>query len=267
MVHLYPDRVAETTTCMQCGGIVAPDGYCWDCGSAQPAYRAHFEFTLSNAAGVSDRGLRREINADAMTLSTTGPWTIGVVCDGVSMSPRPERAVQVAASAAAGTLVSLLASDVLPETALAEATLRASRAVTALATSVHSAPACTYVAGLVSPAGIWTCWVGDSRAYWLPVSGLALQLTTDDAGSHAVLSAWLGADAGPPTPQIRSYRPNVPGTVLLCTDGLSRYFPTADSLRTNLSGNASLDATALVNHALSEGGHDNITALLIRSDS
>jgi serine/threonine protein phosphatase PrpC len=196
-----------------------------------------------------------------MALETVGPWTVGVVCDGISMSPRPERAAQVAVSTATANLVSLLGSNVLPETALIESTLRASRAVTALASSVNSAPATTYVAAIVSPSGIWTCWVGDSRAYWLPSTGIALTLTVDDTGSHDALSAWLGADAGPVTPQIRSYRPSTPGTVLLCTDGLWRYFPTADSL--HITGDPAPDAQSLVEQALAAGGHDNITALLI----
>jgi len=63
---------------------------------------AHLELTVEGgAAGVSDRGPWRERNADAMALVTAGEWTVGVVCDGVSMAPRAERAAQIAAAGGA----------------------------------------------------------------------------------------------------------------------------------------------------------------------
>jgi hypothetical protein len=119
--------------CVRCGGTVAPDGHCWDCGAAQPEFRAHLELTADDAAGISDRGVGRGVNADAMALTTAGAWTVGVVCDGVSMSPRAERAARVAAEAAARVLVDRLRAGVLPETALHDAAVRAGRAVALLA--------------------------------------------------------------------------------------------------------------------------------------
>ncbi|MEV4315245.1 hypothetical protein [Actinocrispum sp. NPDC049592] len=65
------------------------------------------------------------------------------------------------------------------------------------------------------------------------------------------------------TAQIRSYRPHEPGHLLLCTDGLWRYLPTASSLRAMLTGDPAKDATELVQHALDKGGHDNITVVVI----
>ncbi|MEV0373848.1 protein phosphatase 2C domain-containing protein [Streptomyces sp. NPDC050636] len=256
-----------------CGGTIAPDGYCWDCGEAQPAFRSYMEITTdSGAAGVSDRGKRRGINADAMALTVVGRWTIGVVCDGVSMSPRAERAAQVAAEVGVAALAAQLQAGVLPEVALSEAAIRAGRAVAALAASVDAAPACTYVAGIAGPEGMWSAWIGDSRAYWLPDEGPGMALTEDDTGEHEVLAAWLGADADEPTPRIRSYRPPRSGRLLLCTDGLWRYLPDVDGLRAVMSrrrsaasftGDVLEEARSLVGCALDAGGHDNITALLI----
>ncbi|QFG20615.1 PP2C family serine/threonine-protein phosphatase [Actinomadura sp. WMMB 499] len=272
--------------CVRCGGTVAPDGRCWDCGAAQPAYRAHLETAVPGAAGVTDRGRRRDVNADAMALVTAGPWTIGVVCDGVSMAPRADRAARVAADTAAAVLAARLPAGVLPETALDEAAARAGRAVAALATSVRSAPACTYVAGVhqagvhqagvhqagVHPAGaaapgaFWTSWVGDSRAYWLPDDGPGVLLTEDDTGELDALAAWLGADAGPPEPRCRGLRPSGPGRLLLCTDGLWRYLPDPGALRAAMpGGEAADDARALVGRALDAGGDDNVTAMVVRA--
>ncbi|MGW1884651.1 PP2C family protein-serine/threonine phosphatase [Streptomyces sp. NPDC001970] len=261
------------TSCVLCGGTVAPDGHCWHCGEAQPAFRSHVEITTDDgAAGVSDRGKRRGTNADAMALTRTGMWTIGVVCDGVSMSPRGERAARVAAEVGMTALAERLRAGAVPEVALDEAAVRAGRAVAALAASVDAAPACTYVAGIAGPEGLWSAWIGDSRAYWLPDEGPGIALTEDDIGEHEALAAWLGADAGETAPRIRSYRPPGPGRLMLCTDGLWRCLPDPDALRGMLvrrrrapAGGVGLleDARTLVDHALDAGGHDNITALLI----
>ncbi|MFE0543831.1 PP2C family protein-serine/threonine phosphatase [Streptomyces sp. NPDC058891] len=260
--------MVENMGCVRCGGTVAPDGVCWHCGAAQPAFRAHVEITSGrDAAGVSDRGLKREINADAVALAGAGVWTVGVACDGVSMSPRPERAARVATETAASVLAARLREDALPEVALHEAAVRAGRAVTALASSEEDAPACTFVAGVAGPEGVWSAWVGDSRAYWLPDEGPGMAMTEDDIGRNDALTAWLGADAGPVTPQVRGYRPLVAGRLLLCTDGLWRCLPDAAGLRSALAGHAPdacTDARTLVGHALRAGGADNVTAAVIR---
>jgi serine/threonine protein phosphatase PrpC len=267
--------MSENEICVRCGGIVAPDGHCWECGHAQPAFRSHVEVTAPDgAAGVSDRGKRRGVNADAMALTRRGDWTIGVVCDGVSMSPRSERAAQVAAEVGARVLAARLAAGVLPETALREAAARAAQAVAALATPAATgvAPACTFVAGVAGPTGIWSASIGDSRAYWLPDEGTGMTLTEDDIGEHDALAAWLGADAEDTEARVRSYRPSVPGRLLLCTDGLWRYLPDAEALRDALTRLPRTPADGadllphvreLVRYALDAGGHDNVTALLV----
>ncbi|MFG6196617.1 hypothetical protein [Nonomuraea sp. JJY05] len=131
-----------TTRCALCGGgTVAPDGHCWDRGQAPPAFRSHVEITTGGAAGVSDRGLRRGVNADAMAPAGDGARTIGVVCDGMSMSPRSDGAARIAADTGASILAARLRAGAPPETALADAAIRAGRAVAALAEPAHAAPA------------------------------------------------------------------------------------------------------------------------------
>ncbi|MCY9783443.1 protein phosphatase 2C domain-containing protein [Nocardiopsis sp. EMB25] len=261
---------------------MAPDGRCWDCGAAQPSFRSRLETTAAGgAAGVSDRGLRRGANADAMGVVAAGGWTVGVVCDGVSMSPRSDRAALVAAQVGASVAAARLREGRLPEIALDDAVGRAGRAVAALAASADAAPACTYVAAAVGAGGVWVSWVGDSRAYWLPDEGPGFALTEDDTGAHDALSAWLGADAGDLEGRARSYRPSGPGRLLLCTDGLWRYLSSAEELRAAVprrrpgsaadgplraDGGLLADARGLVRHALDAGGHDNVTALLIPVD-
>ncbi|MFI8100926.1 PP2C family protein-serine/threonine phosphatase [Streptomyces sp. NPDC086023] len=112
---------------------------------------------------------------------------------------------------------------------------------------------------------MWCGWLGDSRAYWLPDRGTAFRLTEDDQGPDGALTAWLGADAEDTPARVRSYRPREPGTLLLCTDGLTRYLPDPAALAAlpPAGGDPLPRARALVDHALRAGGADNVTALLL----
>src|SRR5205085_776576 len=91
-------------------------------------------------------------------------------------------------------------------------------------------------------------WVGDSRAYWLPDTAEARQLSTDDSwaaeaialgvareeaesgpNAHAI-TRWLGADAPDPTPHILDATLDSAGWVLVCSDGLWNYCSEAAEL-------------------------------------
>ncbi|MFJ6939570.1 PP2C family protein-serine/threonine phosphatase [Streptomyces sp. NPDC101132] len=218
-------RMDDMENCTACGGTVAPDGHCWDCGTRRPAHRARLEAGAPDgAAGVCDRGRVKGVNADAMALVTAGEWTVGTVCDGVSMAPRAERAATLAAEVGARVLAALLTEGRLPEEALETSGRRAGRAVAALAGQTAgsvrtadsarkpdstgavgsapapgSAPACTYLAAAVGPQGLWCGWLGDSRAYWLPDRGTAFRLTEDDRGTDGMAGRGRGGHAGPRT--------------------------------------------------------------------
>src|SRR5688500_5194129 len=98
-------RAGPPGACTACGAAaIDGDGYCSMCGVRQPTGRDHGEVVVAKAAGVSDRGLRHSRNEDAMALTEADEGTIvGVVCDGVSSSPRPETGSQAAAETAAIT--------------------------------------------------------------------------------------------------------------------------------------------------------------------
>ncbi|WP_433345556.1 PP2C family serine/threonine-protein phosphatase [Microtetraspora malaysiensis] len=254
--------------CTACGALaVGADGYCENCGMLQPSERDHVEIELEVAAGVSDRGLRHSRNEDAMALTAAGTavdmMAVGVVCDGVSTSLRPEEASQTAADTAVAALAEQLGEGADPETATREAVRLAAEAVFALAEQGEDAPACTYVSAVAGGGQVTVGWVGDSRAYWLG-SGSEV-LTADDAtpGTH-MLTAWLGADAGEVVPHIRTFTPDGPGVVLLCSDGLWNYYPEPAALAAvALNATPRAAAQRLVRLALEAGGHDNITVMVI----
>lgn len=153
------------------------------------------------------------------------------------------------------------------------------------------APSCTYTAAIVVPTAegsteITVGNVGDSRVYWFPESDeSAQQLTVDDSLSQELITAgvpadsaavqrgahtitrWLGADNDEQPwsdSSVYTITAEGPGSVLLCSDGLWNYLPeTADLEPFFPSTNAVATARALTEYALSAGGQDNITVVVI----
>jgi serine/threonine protein phosphatase PrpC len=283
---------ASGVACAECGGQdISADGYCNRCGHRQPSGRDHEEIDTAAAAGVTDRG-HHPHNEDAMAIATPrrpadAPAVVAVVCDGVSTTPEAERASQAAAEAGAAVLVRAISSGKDPVEASRIAVAAAAAAVASLATGTGAgSPSSTYVSAVVTNADVTVAWVGDSRAYWLAGTDPAqsARLTDDDswaaqqvasgelteAEAYAdprahTITRWLGADADEVRPHIATFTPPAPGTVLVCSDGLWNYVPTASALAAAGPGarSAPLDAAReLVRIALNAGGADNITAVL-----
>ncbi|MCG5220123.1 protein phosphatase 2C domain-containing protein [Streptosporangium soli] len=250
--------------CTACGSAsLGADGYCGRCGVRQPTGRDHHETVAGNSAGVSDRGRRHSRNEDAMALAEVGDRVMaGVVCDGVSSSPRPDEGSLAAVEAGMATLLKELRSGTGQVDATRAAVARAAAAIAVLGT-YDDAPACTYVSAVVAPDQVTIGWVGDSRAYWL--GARPTRLTTDD-NSGGMLTAWLGADAGEVIPQVSTFEPDGPGVIIVCSDGLWNYLPSAEDMA-QAAPDAAVSplptAQALVRLANDAGGRDNITVLVI----
>jgi PPM family protein phosphatase len=87
---------------------------------------------------------------------------------------------------------------------------------------------------------------------------------------HSITN-WVGPDAPERPPRTVSLRPERPGRLLLCTDGLWNYAPTADELAGLIGALPDGAAPAAVARALADtanerGGHDNITVAVIDID-
>ncbi|MFF4643514.1 protein phosphatase 2C domain-containing protein [Streptomyces sp. NPDC001389] len=284
-------------TCVACrAGYVDTDGYCEHCGHAQPRERDHLEEELCSVAAVSDRGLRHHRNEDSFAVAATAlpdgsAATVAIVCDGVSSASRPDDASAAAAGAASEALLDALPRGAHPAEAMHEAILTAGAAVSALAPQppgAQNAPACTLVGAVVGNGLLTIGWVGDSRAYWIPDDRTTLprRLTEDDSWAAQMVAAglmgeaeayadvrahaitgWLGADAYELDPHTASFRPDHPGVVVVCTDGLWNYAESAADLARILPPDAAERplhcAQVLVGHALDGGGHDNITVAVV----
>ncbi|MEU6916020.1 PP2C family serine/threonine-protein phosphatase [Streptomyces olindensis] len=289
--------------CVACrAGRVDDDGYCENCGHAQPRERDHMEQESGPVAAVSDRGLRHHRNEDAFAIGTTAlpdgsPASVAIVCDGVSSATRPDDASAAAARAASETLLAALPRGVHPQQAMHDAIVAASRAVNSLAeepatarehASHQNAPACTIVGSVVTSGLLIVGWVGDSRAYWVPVDRSAppARLTEDDSWAAQMVAAglmneaeayaderahaitgWLGADAYELEPHTAAFKPDRPGVVVVCTDGLWNYAEAAEEMARVVPLDAAThplhSARVLVGHALDGGGHDNVTVALV----
>ncbi|MFF2571774.1 PP2C family serine/threonine-protein phosphatase [Streptomyces sp. NPDC058084] len=286
--------------CVACrAGRVDGDGYCEHCGHAQPRERDHMEQELPSVAAVSDRGLRHHRNEDSFAVAQAvlpdgSPAALAVVCDGVSSATRPDEASSAAAAAARDVLVAALPRGTHAQQAMHEAIVAAAEAVDALAErgsadrEHQNAPACTIVGSIVAGGLLIVGWVGDSRAYWVPDdrSSPPARLTEDDSWAAQMVAAglmneaqayaderahaitgWLGADSYELEPHTAAFKPDRPGVVVVCTDGLWNYAEGAADMARVMppdAGERPLHAAqVLVGHALDGGGHDNITVALL----
>ncbi|MFD7706498.1 PP2C family serine/threonine-protein phosphatase [Streptomyces sp. NPDC059785] len=294
---------AGTKVCVACrAGQVDPDGYCENCGHAQPRERDHMEQELTAVAAVSDRGLRHHRNEDAFAVSRAAlpdgsPAVVAIVCDGVSSATRPDEASLAASRAADASLLEALPLGTHPQQAMHDAIVAASNAVNALAQEPSSprehsphqnAPACTLVGAVVTAGLLVVGWVGDSRVYWVPADRgtPAARLTEDDSWAAQMVAAglmseaeayaderahaitgWLGADAYELEPHTASFKPDRPGVVVVCTDGLWNYAEAPEEMAEVVPLDAAdrplHSAQVLVGHALDGGGHDNVTVAVL----
>ena len=92
--------------CRACGGVVAVDGYCEQCGEPAASERDHWSQSPARwVGGVCDRGVRHARNEDAMALAASGTYAVLVVCDGVSTAPDSDVASLAAVTAARDVLL------------------------------------------------------------------------------------------------------------------------------------------------------------------
>jgi serine/threonine protein phosphatase PrpC len=291
---------APRPPCGACGGAVDEGGWCTVCGLRAPSERDHWiEQPAPWVAGVCDRGKRHARNEDAMAIAAgdaAGSFCAVVVCDGVTTAAASDVAALAAARAALDSLTSPRdtaglspATRIVFWTERLEAASRvandAASAVAATVAEDAEPPSCTFVAAVLDGPVAVAGWVGDSRAYWLPDSGAAMQMTVDDswatdqialgmareaaeadARAHAI-TRWLGADSDGAVARCASMALDGPGWLLVCSDGLWNYCSPADELRALIDAQVAIHGTdpgkvaaALVTFANDAGGHDNITA-------
>jgi PPM family protein phosphatase len=291
--RLLEDEEARSG-CPVCGASaseIADDGYCSVCGAREREASDRIELDLTVAAAVSDRGRVHRRNEDAFRVEVLAEGgSAAVICDGISSASAGDVAAQAAADAAATVLAQALAEPSRDPSAATLEAIQAAHAAVAVVPWTTRAdrgmPSCTLVCALHRDGDVVVGSVGDSRAYWID-SDRARQLTIDDSWaeeqvaeglvtfeqalqdprSHSI-THWIGADAPDRPPRLVVFRPDAPGRLLLCSDGLWNYAATTaelNNLITALPAGASPAAVAraLTDTALDRGGRDNITVAVV----
>jgi PPM family protein phosphatase len=284
----------EDGGCQVCGTAASAfdeDGYCSVCGARQRNPTDRIELDLVIAAAVSDRGRVHRRNEDAFTLEVIAESRVAaVVCDGISSASAGDVAARGASQAAAGVLATAIADPVRDAgRALIDAIRAANGAVEQVPWTTRidrDMPSCTLVSAVCRDGEIVVGSVGDSRAYWIDAAGTS-QLTVDDSWAQeqvadGLLSAeealrdprghsithWIGGDAPERPPRLSTLRPEGPGRLLLCTDGLWNYLATEAELGELIQAlppgaSPAAVARALTDIAVVRGGRDNITVVVV----
>ncbi len=295
-------QTAQATGCA-CGAPadeIDEDGYCGRCGhlARRPA-SDHIEMILSpDFAGVSDRGMKHQRNEDRFAIRAAGLGYVLVVCDGVSSSTLSEQASTAVAESVAASLERSLVrhSASSPERTVRMALQEAQSKLAETkaepdGSGASDSPSTTVIAALVNGLDAIIGWAGDSRAYWISTDGDAQQLTADHSWMNDVVSSgemtldeaakapqahgitrWLGADADESAiPDVIRFRIPGAGQLLLCTDGLWNYAQEPRDIARLIhaaDSSGETDAIASVRRMIEfanvQGGHDNITAVLLR---
>jgi serine/threonine protein phosphatase PrpC len=245
----------------------------------------------------------RNEDAMALVASETpGERCVLIVLDGVSSSTDSDVASLAGARAAREVLRSPIAQglgtpdsrEAAAHKALTDAAAAAQAAIeahTAMDSENPASATFTCVVVEAEPEGpvLWHGNIGDSRAYWIPDDGEPVRLTTDDSAAEALIGTgmspeeahassqahaitkWLGRDSEDIVPTVGRLLLTDPGWVLACSDGLWNYAPTAEDVRDRVHAAAAEHeqdpesvALALVEWAIEQGGHDNITAAVAR---
>jgi serine/threonine protein phosphatase PrpC len=284
-------------SCPSCGAPLQPgDRFCERCGARldepHPADGdRRVELDLGTAAAVSDQGLVHHRNEDSFHLEVAeGRNATVVVCDGISSASAGNVAARNAAQAAGAVLSRAMADPGKdPRDAIVEAIKAAVEAVMQVewTTRVKRVdPSCTLVSAVSRDGEITVGWVGDSRAYWFDAED-ARQLTIDDSFAEEGIAKglltpeqaakspflhsithWVGPDAPERPPRLVELRPERPGRLVLCTDGLWNYAPSARELGVLIDALPPGAAPAAVARSLADmandrGGHDNITVAVV----
>lgn len=284
-------------SCPSCGAsLQTGDRFCERCGARlderpPEAVATRMELDLGIAAAVSDQGLKHHRNEDSFQMRVADERNVAVVvCDGISSASAGNVAARDAARAA-GTVLGEAVSDQArdPSAVIGEALQAAVEAVVEVEWTTRTKrvdPSCTLVCAMCRAGQITIGWAGDSRAYWFDDEE-ALQLTVDDSFAEEGIAKglltpeqaakspflhsithWVGPDAPERPPRTVSLVPERRGRLVLCTDGLWNYAPSASELRGLIDGLPAGAAPVAVAHALADvanerGGHDNITVAVV----
>jgi protein phosphatase len=239
-------------------------------------------------AGLTDTGLRRELNEDNLVmLETDLPCGLYVVADGMG----GHDAGEVASKLTVETIQQYF-TDTPPNPAdslaewLRDAAMAANQVVLAqqVGRDKEHKMGSTLVMALVTEGEAHIANVGDSRAYRLNRAGIEQisidhslverlvqigQLTREEARNHRQKNVIYNTVGDKPDMEVSLYKIDLqPGDrLLLCSDGLSGMITDEEILEINQrESEPAATCRKMVEAAKRAGGHDNITAIVVQID-
>jgi PPM family protein phosphatase len=225
---------------------------------------------------------QKQINEDTCYKGELALGYVAIVCDGMGGHRGGKEASELAVATIVRELETRTVAGRLDDL-LRRAIESANERVFALGGSEQGPrPGSTVVMCLFTEQGVWIAHVGDSRAYRLRADSVEA-LTRDHSAVRELV------DAGVLTAEQAKHHPEANkitralgvvakvdvevtqnpvafatgDTFVLCSDGLSDLLEPSDLLRLNV-GMLQTSAQGMVDLANTRGGHDNITALLVR---
>jgi protein phosphatase len=234
----------------------------------------------------TDRGKVREANEDSFALDEQAG--VAVVADGMGGHAAGEVASRIAAEevskALAGAKADIAALEPKGDDSAAQKIGQiVSQANTLILERAAAEPdkkgmGTTVVAAIALEQSAYVAHVGDSRVYW--IRGETATLLTRDHSLAAALvdSGRLSAEEAAPLEgvlvralgisaelavDVIRIEPQPGDALLLCSDGLWRYFPDVGEIATVIGRAGPKAAEELVQQAVDRGGDDNATAIVV----
>lgn len=241
-------------------------------------------------AGLTDTGLKRELNEDNLLLAEAemaegSPYGLYLVADGMGGHQGGDIASQLIVDTVRQRFEhSPLSYETPFNDWLTGAVMAANESVIAHQQdrTQEKKMGSTLVVALVTEGQAHIANVGDSRAYHITAEGIEQisvdhslverlvqmgQLTREEARTHSKRNVIYNTIGDKPNPEIGLYHLLLyPGDrLLLCSDGLSGMLPDADILAiSRRQPDTAAACKALVEAALTAGGEDNITVVLVQ---
>ncbi|MBE7556974.1 MAG: Stp1/IreP family PP2C-type Ser/Thr phosphatase [Anaerolineales bacterium] len=240
-------------------------------------------------AGLSDTGLRRELNEDNMLMVEADlPCGLYVVADGMGGHDAGEVASDLTVKAIQEHFVSHTPTTtaVSFDDWLTNAVMTANQTVldNQGSRTEEKKMGSTLVMALVAAGQAHIANVGDSRAYQINSTGIQQisvdhslverlvqigQLTREEARTHKQKNVIYSTIGDKPDMEMGLYHVDLqPGDrLLLCSDGLSGMITDEEILTISRSQpDPAAACKALIEAAKRAGGHDNITAIIVQMD-
>ena len=224
---------------------------------------------------ATDQGRRRKDNQDSVL--TSDRWLgaerrnlharwgrLYIVADGVGGNDGGDVASRLVVNNLMQHFYLDAAAPDVPVERLRWAIERTTHDVFAEADARRNNMASTLVVALVRDGKATIANVGDSSAFWFPGGGAPQKLSTDHVRPNGDgLTQAMGNAEVYPAFRTVAFGPN--DVLVLCSDGLTDLVEPAQIRRVIRGSSAKAATRELINLANRRGGHDNITALVLRN--